>query len=98
MNETMLDVLKSRMHKAPKLSIKHVKELCSKYKITFAYESNLDQSNVTTVDLPKCCTPKHENYSADQAIITAMSTILINRGEIKLAKLWLDKLHAGLGD
>lgn len=81
----MLDILKERLIEG--LSIKSVKEYGSKYSICFEYDG--DEAKV---ELPKLCSPTCENYVADRAIITAISTIYFNREDYKNAKEWLDKI------
>lgn len=83
---TMLDVLKERL--VDGLEIVSVKESGSKFRIEFEYDGDRAKA-----DLPKTCTPNCENEVADYTIITAMSSIYINRNDLKQAKEWLDKLH-----
>lgn len=85
MEKTMLDILKDRLIDG--LEIVKVKELSSKYVIMFRYEDDEQKA-----ELPKNCAPGMHNAVADNAIITAMSGIYINRGEYKKAKEWLDKI------
>lgn len=86
-NKTMLDILNERLVEG--LSIKSIKETNNKYKICFEYEGE-----EVKAELPKSCTPGCHNEVADNAIITAMSTIYLNRGDMNSAKIWLDKLAA----
>ncbi len=82
---TMLDILKERLPKG--LTVASVKETNEKYKITFDY-----QGDRATAELSKVCAPNAHNKNADNAIITAMSNIMLNRGDMESAKEWLDKL------
>ena len=43
------------------------------------------ENGMVTIDL-------NPDQVADNAIITAMSTIYLNRGDMNSAKIWLDKL------
>ena len=83
----MLGVLKKRLPEGMK--IVSVKETFAKYKIVFEYEGER-----ATAELPKSCVPRYHNKVADNTIITAMSTIYFNRGDLVKAKEWLDKLIA----
>lgn len=85
MGTTMLDILKERLIEG--LSIKSVKETNTKYSIRFEYEG--DEAKA---ELSKSCAPGCQNDVADNCIITAMSTIYVNRGDYAKAKEWLDKL------
>ena len=85
MEKTMLDILKERLIEG--LSIVSVKETNSKYSIEFQYEKDKVKA-----DLPKSCAPECHNDVADNAIITAMSSLYFNRGNYAKAKEWLDKL------
>lgn len=85
MGTTMLDILKERLIEG--LSIKSVKETNTKYSIRFEYEG--DEAKA---ELSKSCAPGCQNDVADNCIITAMSTIYVNRGDYAKAKAWLDKL------
>lgn len=85
MKKTMLDILNKRLVEG--LNVKSITETNNKYKIYFEYEGEYAKA-----ELPKLCTPGCHNKVADNAIITAMSTIYLNRGDINSAKLWLDKL------
>lgn len=81
----MLDILKKRLPNG--LEILSVKELNSKYKIVFKLENN-----TASAELKKTCAPNCHNKNADDTIITAMSAIYLNRGDLLKAKEWLDKL------
>ena len=85
MEKTMLEILEGRPIDG--LEIVKVKETNSKYTITFRFEN--DEAKA---DLPKSCAPDAHNAVADSAIITAMSSIFIRRGDFAAAKEWLDKL------
>lgn len=85
MEKTMLEILESRLIDG--LEIVKVKETNSKYTITFRFGD--DEARA---DLPKSCAPGAQDKVADSTIITAMSSIYINRGEYAKAKNWLDKL------
>ncbi len=80
---TMLEILKSRL--PDDLRIVAHKEAVSKYKISFEYEGTQ-----TTTELPKTCLPGCQNEVADYIVRTAMSTILMKKGDYKRAKAWLD--------
>ena len=82
---TMLDVLKDRLIDG--LKIVTVKETGNKYRMEFEYDGDRAKA-----DLPKTCSPNCENEVAEYTIITAMSTIYINRNDLQKAKEWLDKL------
>lgn len=81
----MLDILKERLIEG--LNIKSVKENSTKYIIRFEYDGDIAKA-----DLLKNCPPGCHNDVADNTIITAMSTIYFNRGDLKSAKEWLDKI------
>ena len=85
MEKTMLDVLKDRLFDG--LEIVKVKEMNSRYTITFRFEG--DEAKA---DLPKTCSPGAHNKVADSTIITAMSSIYLNRGDIAKAKECLNKI------
>ena len=85
MDGTMLDVLKGRLIDG--LEIVKVTEVNSKYTITFRFEG--DEAKA---DLPKSCSPGAHGAVADNAIITAISSIYFNRGDFAKAKEWLDKI------
>ena len=85
MEKTMLDVLKERLIDG--LEIVKVKETNSRYTITFHFDGDEGRA-----DLPKSCSPGAHNAVADNAIITAISSIYFNRGEFAKAKEWLDKI------
>lgn len=82
----MLDVLKEQVCKIENFNIVKIKELSSKYTITFEYEGDTAKA-----ELPKMCTPNCHNEVAHNTIITAMSTIYFNRGDFVKAKEWLNK-------
>ena len=87
MDKTVFDILKDRLIEG--LSIKSVKETNTKFIIQFEYEGD-----VAKAELPKTCAPGFYNTVADHTIITAMSTIYFNRGDMNSANNWLDKLTA----
>lgn len=86
--KTMLDILKERLPEG--LIVISCKEFNAKYKLKFEYKGNR-----AIAELPKVCAPGCQNTTVDNTIITAMSTIMINCGDYKAAKEWLDKLSNG---
>ncbi len=82
---TMLDILKERLIEG--LQIRTIKENNTKYIIQFEYEGHKAKA-----ELPKTCTPGCQNDVADNTIITAMSTIYLNRGDYAKASEWLNKI------
>lgn len=83
----MLNILKERLIDG--LKIVSVKEQHSKYKIEFDFEGDRAKA-----ELPKSCAPGYHNEIVDHTIITAMSTIYMNRGDYEMARAWLNKLVA----
>ena len=83
---TMLEIFKSSLKDFPvDLDIVSVKETNTKYKLTLKYGEDTDN-----VELSKTCTPGSENEVCWKAAATAMSSIYLNRGDLKKVRLWLD--------
>ena len=83
MYETMLECLRAICPK--NLTIEHVKDMSTRYKITFSYESDK-----ATAELPKTCAPECHIKVCKQCIATAMSTIMFNRQQYDSASKWLE--------
>lgn len=85
MEKTMLKLLKNNLPEY--LEIVNIKECSNKYIITFKYQNEYAKS-----ELKKSCMLGHEEYTVLSTIVTVLSTIYINIGDIEKAKLWLNKL------
>ena len=83
MYETMLECLRKVCPK--NLTIEHVKDMSTKYKITFKYEND-----EATAELPKTCAPNCHIKVCKQCVATAMSTVMFNRQRYDLASKWLE--------
>ena len=81
--ETMLECL--RQVCPTNLLIEHVKDMTTKYKITFSYEGDK-----ATAELPKTCAPNCHIKVCKQCVATAMSTIMFNRQCYDSASKWLE--------
>lgn len=83
----MLNTLKARLPEG--LEIMKVKEKPSKYEITF----QIDGKDIKG-ELPKTCTPGHQDRVADLTIFNVMARNAMEKGSMASAKMWLDKaLH-----
>lgn len=78
----MLDIFKETLQNG--MEITKFKESGNKYKITLSYK---DMSG--TCELNKLCTPGNEKSLCMQAIDTAMSSMYIDKGDLKEAQAWL---------
>lgn len=84
----MIDIFKSQLEEG--MEIKKVKELASKYVITFGYKNEK-----VNVELLKTVAPRqHENH-CKVVIATAMSSLYLRPSLLDLdkAKEWLNKTH-----
>ena len=81
----MLNTLKARLPK--EMEIKKVKEKPSKYEITF-----LIGGGTINQELPKTCTPECQSRVADMTIFNVMARNAMDNGDMKTAKMWLDKI------
>ena len=81
----MLNTLKARLPEG--LGIKQVKEKQSKYEITF-----LIGGSTINQELPKTCTPGCQSRVADMTIFNVMARNAMDNGDMKTAKMWLDKI------
>ena len=83
MYETMLECLRKVCPTT--LKIEHVKDISTKYKITFKYEDDK-----AIAELPKTCAPNCHIKVCKQCVATAMSTIMFNRQQYDVASKWLE--------
>lgn len=81
----MLDIFKTILPDG--VEVDKVSERNSIFRVTVSWE---DQK--TTVDLNRMCAPGYERHHCMSAVVNAMSSMLITRGDLVGAKAWLDKL------
>lgn len=78
----MIDIFKETLQEG--MEISKCKELSNKYKFTLSYNGMS-----ATCELSKLCTPGNEKSLCMQAIDNAMSSMYIDKGDLKEAKAWL---------
>lgn len=78
----ILDVFKDILHDG--MEITKCKELSNKYKLSLSYNGMS-----ASCELNKLCTPGNEKSICMQAIDNAMSSMYIDKGDLKEAEAWL---------
>ena len=87
----MLEILKNRLPEG--LEIKKVREKPSKYEIAF-----LNGGKEYNGALPKTCAPGCQDRVADHTICIIMCTAEMDKGNIRAAGAWLDKIARKAND
>lgn len=83
MGDTMLDILLATLPRGVRFV--NCKEKSQTYSIVFGYEEH-----TATAELPKTCGPNSAVKVCKQCIATAMSTIMLNKGDFVAASRWLE--------
>lgn len=79
----MLDILDKRLPDG--LTISEAKEKPSKYIIKFDYKGD-----TASAELVKACVPGKENVVCDTTIQVAMTTLMLDKGDMEGAKVWMN--------